>query len=53
MLKRKVYADIPEFDQETQAIFQKAPVDMGDYELCDVEIVDLPPQEEGEDEEWL
>jgi hypothetical protein len=26
-------------------VYQKEPVDMGDYDLYDVEVVDLPPQE--------
>ena len=42
-----IYAEIPQFNQETQAVFQKEPVDMGEYIEVGVEIRDLPPQEEG------
>jgi hypothetical protein len=30
MQKPIIYAEIPEFNQETQAVFQLEPVDMGD-----------------------
>jgi hypothetical protein len=45
MQKPIIYAEIPEFDQTTQAVFQANPVDMGDHIFVGVEIVDLPPQE--------
>jgi hypothetical protein len=45
MQKPIIYAEIPEFDQITQAVFQINPVDMGDHIFVSVEIVDLPPQE--------
>ena len=41
-----VYAEIPEFDQTTQAVFQVAPVDMGDYIFIGVEVRDVL-QDEG------
>jgi hypothetical protein len=37
-----VYAKIPEFDQATQAVFQVAPVDMGDYIFIGIEVRDVP-----------
>ena len=45
MQKPIIYAQIPEFDQMTQAIFQTEPVDKGDYIEVGIEIMDLPPQE--------
>ena len=48
MQKPIIYAPIPQFNQETQAVFQKEPVDMGEYIEVGVEVRDLPPQEEGE-----
>ncbi len=41
------YAEIPEFDQEFQAVFEKEPVDMGEYIFIDVEVRDVE-QDEGE-----
>ncbi len=43
-----IYAEIPEFDQITQAVFQLEPVDMGDHIYVGNEVRNLPPQEEGE-----
>jgi hypothetical protein len=37
-----VYAEIPELDQITQAVFQGAPVDMGDYIFIGIEVRDVP-----------
>lgn len=48
MQKPIIYAPIPAFNQETQAVFQLEPVDKGDYIEVGVEVRDLPPQEEGE-----
>jgi hypothetical protein len=48
MQKPIIYAEIPEFNQETQAVFQLEPVDMGDYIYAGNEVRGLPPQEEGE-----
>ena len=48
MQKPIIYAEIPEFNQETQAVFQTEPVDMGDYIFIGVEVRDLPPDEEGD-----
>ncbi len=47
MQKPIIYAEIPEFNQETQAVFQLDPVDMGDHIFVDVEVRNLPPDEEG------
>ena len=46
--KPVIFAEIPEFNQETQAVFQLEPVDMGDYIYAGNEVRGLPPQEEGE-----
>lgn len=46
-MKPIVYAEIPEFDQATQAVFQLPPEDRGDYVFVGVEVVDL---EQGEGE---
>jgi hypothetical protein len=48
MQKPIIYAEIPEFDQTNQSVFQANPVDMGDHIFVGVEVRDLPPQEEGE-----
>ena len=48
MQKPIIYAEIPEFDQATQAVFQTEPEDRGEYIYCGVTIVDLPPSEEEE-----
>jgi len=48
MTKPIIYAPIPDFDQETQAVFQTEPVDRGEYIEIGVEVQDLPPQEGGE-----
>ena len=41
MQKPIVYAEIPEFDQAAQAIFQAEPVDMGDHIYVGVVVVDI------------
>jgi hypothetical protein len=43
MNKPIIYAEIPEFDQATQAVFQTEPEDRGEYIYYGVTIVDLPP----------
>lgn len=48
MTKPIIYAPIPDFDQETQAVYQTEPVDKGDHIEIGVEVRDLPPQEGGE-----
>lgn len=48
MRKPTVYAEIPDFDQRTQSVYQVAPVDMGDYIYMGVEVRDLPPGDSGE-----
>ncbi len=40
------HADVPEFDQETQAVFEKEPMDMGDYIYIDVEVREVEPDDE-------
>jgi len=45
MDKPYVYAPIPDFDQQTQAVFQTEPVDMGDHIFMGNEVRDLPPDE--------
>ena len=42
MLKTEIYAEIPTFDQQTQAIYQLEPVDMGDHIFYGVEVKELP-----------
>lgn len=51
MEKEKRYEEIPEYNQETQYVVEKAPVDMGDYiyvglEVKDVEIDAEPTKQE-------
>lgn len=48
--KPVVYAEIPEFDQEFQAVFEKEPVDMGEYIFIDVEVRDVEQDEEADAE---
>ena len=41
------FAAIPKgFDQLTQAVFQSAPIDKGDYIEAGVVVVDLPPEKD-------
>jgi hypothetical protein len=49
MSKPIVYAEIPEFDQLTQAVYQTEPIDMGDYIYIGVEVRDLPQEEPSEE----
>lgn len=51
MTKPIVYVSIPNFDQETQAVYQTEPVDRGDHIELGVEIRDLPPQGDEDDGE--
>ena len=46
MQKPIIYAEIPEFDQLTQAVFQTESVDMGDHIFVGNEVRDLPPEED-------
>lgn len=41
------WTPLPEYDQETQAIFEKPPVDKGDYILVELEVRNVE-QDEGE-----
>lgn len=49
MDKPIIYAEIPEFGQCTQAVYQTEPVDMGDHIYVGVVVVDLPPDEPNEE----
>lgn len=51
MPKPTVYVEIPEFDQETQAVYQLEQVEKEDCIFYGVEIVDMPVQEDEEPEE--
>lgn len=53
MQKPIIYAEIPDFDQETQAVFQTEPMDMGDHIFVGNEVRDLPPDEEGTEDEFI
>ena len=48
MQKPIIYAEIPEFNQETQYVVQLSPVEQEDFIYYGVEVRDLPLQEEGE-----
>lgn len=37
-----VYAEIPKYDQETQAVFELPPVDNGDHIFVDLEVREVP-----------
>ncbi len=37
-----VYAEIPEYDQETQAVFELPPVDDGDHIFVGLEVREVP-----------
>ena len=52
MLKPKIYAEIPEFDQRSQAVYQLEPVEMEDCIFVGVEVVDMPSVVEEEIEEY-
>jgi len=45
-LKPVRFAELPKFNQETQAVYQDAPVDKDDYIKCGVKVVDLPEEKE-------
>ena len=53
MQKPIIYAEIPEFDQATQAVFQTEPIDMGDYTYVGVRVEDLPMEEESGVDEFI
>lgn len=40
--KPVVYEEIPEYDQETQAVFELPPVDNGDHIFVNLEVRDVP-----------
>lgn len=44
--KLVIYAPLPEFDQLTQAVYEKAPIDMGHYILVDLEVIDIEAEPE-------
>ena len=41
MEKEVRYAEIPEYNQETQYVIEKEPVDMGDHIFVDLEVKDM------------
>jgi hypothetical protein len=47
--KPVVYAEIPEYDQETQAVFELPPVDNGDHIFVGLEVREVP-RDDAEDE---
>ena len=51
MQKPIIYAEIPEFNQCSQAIYQLEPVETEDHVYIGVEVVDLPEEREGEEGE--
>lgn len=54
MLEKSIrYAPIPDFDQETQAVFQTEPVDKGGYIEIGVEIRDVPQDETLPEDDWI
>jgi hypothetical protein len=44
------YAEIPEFDQEHQAVFGTAPIDKGGYIFVDIEIREVEQDDEQSEE---
>ena len=50
MPKPIVYAEIPEYDQYTQAVYQMSPVEKEDCIFYGVEVVDMPIVDEQEEE---
>ncbi len=40
MRKPIIYAEVPDFNQETQYVIQSTPVDMGDYIFIGLEILE-------------
>lgn len=40
--KPVVYAEIPEYDQETQAVFELPPVDNGDHIFVGLKVAEVP-----------
>lgn len=53
MQKPIIYAEIPEFDQTTQAVFQEEPVDKVDYIFVGVRVEDLPPSDDARMDEFI
>lgn len=46
------YAEVPEYDQEHQAVFEVAPVDKGDYIFVGVEVREVE-QDDGHGQDML
>lgn len=44
------YAEMPTYNQETQYVIEKEPVDMGDHIFIDLEVKDMEIEEEQEEE---
>lgn len=47
------YAEIPEFDQEFQAVFEKEPVDKGDHIFVGVEVREVELDDTSQHEEMF
>lgn len=45
MEKEKRYAEIPNYNQETQYVVEKESIDMGDYIFIDLEVKDMEIEE--------
>jgi hypothetical protein len=41
MEKETRYVPVPDYNQETQYVIEKEPVDMGDYIFIDIEVKDM------------
>lgn len=50
MEKPVKYAELPMYNQETQYVIEKEPVDMGDHIFVDLEVKDVEIEEELEEE---
>ncbi len=48
-----IHADVPEFDQEQEAVFESAPVDRGDHIYIGVEIREVKQDEGNQGHEML
>lgn len=48
-----IHAEVPEFDQERQAVFETTPVDMGNHTFVGIEIREVEQDEGNQDHEML
>lgn len=46
MVKEKIYAEIPDFDQETEYVVQLPPVETDGEIFYGVKVLTIPPDEE-------